>query len=153
MERYQMSNTGSPSNFIDVQDGKLVNVTDDKNYQQLNSLNLNIDSNVTKHHLTDDTIDNVFSLYLNSIEGNMILTTMEWNDLVTLTRDVDGVRPTKIWRLEWQDVSGDIVHTSFNGQLQTLRPTRPNAGLHEVYFQIQADEAISIVVNPPREES
>lgn len=140
-----MSAVGVEANFVDVQSGSLENVTDAKIYTQLQNMNLDIDSNVEKNQLTDDTIDNVFSLYMSFIEGNIILTTTEWSDLVTLTQDIDGVRPIKEWRISWKNNSGNETTTSINGQMQTLRPSRPNVGYHTFYFRIQGKESIEVV--------
>ena len=66
-----MADVGVQSNFVDTQDSKLTNFTDSLTYTQLTDLEPDIDSNVTKHQLTNDTIDNVFSLRMNSLQGNM----------------------------------------------------------------------------------
>jgi len=140
-----MVGVGTQSTFIDTQDSNLTNLTDSKTYTQLTDLMLDIDSNVTKHHLTDDTVDNVFDLYANGIQGNMWVTTGEWADLVTLTIDVDGVRPIKIWTLQWGDQSGNTKDTSINGQLKTLRPIDSGIGAVQLFFRIEGDEALSVV--------
>ena len=93
-----MVNVGSQANFVDTQQATLTNVTDSLTYIQITDQEINIDSTVTKHHLTDDTVDNVFDLYANYIQGNMWATTSEWAALVNLTVNVNGVRPTKIGR-------------------------------------------------------
>ena len=57
-----MVDTGVQANFVDTQQITLTNTTDSLTYIQITDFETNIDSNVTKHHLTDDTVDNVFDL-------------------------------------------------------------------------------------------
>ncbi len=140
-----MVNVGTQATFIDTQDSNLTNTTDSKTYTQLTDLILDIDSNVTKHHLTDDTVDNVFDLRVISIQGNMWITTGEWLDLTTLTVDVNGVRPIKIWTLQWVDQSNNSLNTSINGQLKTLRPIDSGIAAVQLFFRIEGDEALSVV--------
>ena len=94
-----MADAGVQANFVDTQQITLTNITDSLTYIQITDFETNIDSNVIKHHLTDDTVDNVFDLYDNYIQGNMWATTPQWAALVTLTVDVDGVRPSKSWQV------------------------------------------------------
>jgi len=137
-----MSNVGIQDNFVDTQDSILKNETDAKTYIQLTDLILDIDSNVTKHHLTDDSVDNVFDLRALSIQGNMWLTTEEWFDLLTLTVDVEGVRPVKKWSLLWTAQSGDSQEVLFDGQLKTLRAIDSGIGAVQLFFRIEGDEII-----------
>ncbi len=140
-----MSNVGLQDNFVDTQDSILTNLTDNLTYTQLTDLVLDIDSNVTKHQLTDDTVDNVFSLYMNSLQGNMWVTNPEWAALLALTVDVDGVRPSKVWTLSWTDQSNVIVTTAFNAQLKTLRPIDIGIGPLQLFFRLELDEVVGIV--------
>jgi len=117
-----MVNVGVQDNFVDTQKSILTNISDSLTYDQITDLVTDIDSNVIKHQLTNDTIDNVFSLRMNSIQGNMWITNPEWAALLALTVDVNGVRPSKVWNLEWTDQSNSIVTTTFNAQMKTLRP-------------------------------
>lgn len=135
-----MVNTGLPQNFVDTQDVTLTNVTDSLTYTQLTDVNFTIDSNLEKNQLTDDTIENVFSLRMISIEGNMTITNPEWAALLALTVDANGIRPVKIWQVNWVDASGTTVSTEFNGQLQTLTPTDSGLGAATLFFRIQSDE-------------
>lgn len=139
-----MGNVGSQDNFVDTQNSKLTNITDSLTYTQLTDLVADIDSNVTKHHLTDDTVDNVFDLYSNFIQGNMWVTNPEWAALVVLTVDVAGVRPSRIWQLELIDQSNTVVTTSINGQLKTLRLIDIGIGVIQLFFRIEGDEVLSI---------
>lgn len=141
-----MSNVGSQDNFVDTQFSKLVNVTDGLTYIQLTDTILDIDSNVTKHQLTDDTIDNVFSLYMNSVQGNMWVTLPEWSALVNLTKDVAGVRPIKSWELNWVSQSNTQRKTTFNAQMKTLRPIDNGIGAVQLFFRLELDEAVSIAL-------
>jgi len=140
-----MVDAGSQDNFVDTQGSILTNLTDSLTYIQLTDLVLDIDSNVTKHQLTDDTIDNVFSLYMNSVQGNMWVTNPEWAALLALTVDVDGVRPSKSWTLSWTDQSNVIVTTAFNAQLKTLRPIDIGIGPLQLFFRLELDEVVGIV--------
>lgn len=139
-----MGNVGLQDNFIDTQDSILTNLSDSLTYTQLTDLVLDIDSNVTKHQLTDDSIDNVFSLYMNSLQGNMWITNPEWAALLALTVDVDGVRPSKIWTLTWTDQSNVVVTTAFNAQLKTLRPIDIGIGPLQLFFRLELDEVVGI---------
>jgi len=140
-----MVDVGVQANFIDTQDSILTNVSDSLTYSQLTDLILDIDSNVTKHQLTDDTIDNVFSLYMNSLQGNMWVTNPEWAALLALTVDVNGVRPSKVWTLTWTDQSNTVVSTAFNGQMKTLRVIDSGIGAIKLFFRLELDHAAGIV--------
>lgn len=140
-----MAAVGLQDHFVDTQDSILTNVSDSLTYTQLTDLVLDIDSNVTKHQLTDDSIDNVFSLYMNSLQGNMWVTNPEWEALLELTRDVDGVRPLKLWTLSWTDQSNIVVTTGFSAQLKTLRSIDIGIGSLQLFFRLELDEAIGIV--------
>ncbi len=139
-----MSNVGIQANTVDTQQVTLTNVTDNDTYIQATIVNFIIDSTVEKNQLSDDTIDNVFSLYMNSIEGNMRVTTPEWAALVTLTADVDGVRPQKIWRIDWTNDSDDALSTSFVGQLKTLRQIDSGIGKIEIFYRIESNQTVSV---------
>ncbi len=139
-----MSAVGSPANFVDTQDVSLTNVTDSLSYTQLTNVSFDIDSNVEKNQLTDDTIDNVYSLRMNSIEGNMLVTNPEWAALVTLTVDVAGVRPGRLWEVSWNDASNTNVTTTFFGQIKTLRPVDSGLGWVTLFIRIEANQTVSV---------
>jgi len=139
-----MADVGSQANFVDTQDAKLTNLSDSLTYIQITDMILDIDSNVTKHQLTDDRIDNVFSLYMNSVQGNMWVTNPQWAALLALTVDVSGVRPSKAWTLEWTDQSGTVVTTAFNAQMKTLRPIDSGIGAQKLFFRLELDEVVGI---------
>ena len=139
-----MINVGAQANFVDTQDSILTNLTDALTYDQLTDLVLDIDSDVIKHQLTDDKIDNVFSLRMNSLQGNMWITNPEWAALLTLTIDVNGVRPLKEWTITWTDQSNIIVTTAFNAQMKTLRPIDSGIGALQLFFRLELDEVIEI---------
>jgi len=139
-----MVNVGSQANFVDTQDSVLTNVTDSLTYTQLTDLVPDIDSNVTKHELTDDTIDNVFSLRMNSLQGNMWVTNPEWDALETLTVDVAGVRPKKVWNLVWTDQSTTVKTSAFNAQMKTLRPIDKGIGAVQLFFRLEADGTVVV---------
>jgi len=132
-----MVDVGSSDNWVDTQNAILSNDTDSLTYLQVTDLVLDIDSNVTKHQLTDDRIDNVFSLYMNSVQGNMWVTTPEWLALLALTVDSNGVRPSRDWTLEWTDNSNNTITTTFNGQMKTLRPIDRGIGSIQLFFRLE----------------
>ena len=132
-----MVDQGIPAEFVDTQDVSLTNTTDSITYLQLTNVVFDIDSTVEKHQTTDNQIDNVFSLYMNSIEGNMRVTTPDFNPLFILTVDVSGVRPLKLWSVAWTDGTGNTVTTSFNGQMKTLRPIDSGLGVVDLFFRIK----------------
>ena len=136
---------GVQANFVDTQQSILTNTSDGLTYDQLTDLVVDVDSNVVKHQLTDDTIDNVFSLRMNSIQGNMWVTNPEWEALVELTLDVNGVRPSKVWTITWTDQSNTEVTTAFNAQMKTLRPTDRGIGAVQLFFRLEGDQAVGVV--------
>ena len=140
-----MVDVGVPQNFVDTQDVSLENLTDSLTYTQLTDVNFTVDSNLEKNQLTNDTIDNVFSLRMISIEGNMVVTNPEWAALLDLTIDVAGIRPAKIWTVSFTDATGTTVSTAFNGQMQTLTPTDIGLGSVTLFFKIQSDEVAGII--------
>ncbi len=139
-----MGDVGVQDNFVDTQESVLTNLTDALTYIQLTDLVTDIDSNVTKHQLTDDTIDNVFSLRMNSIQGNMWVTNPEWAALVVLTVDVAGVRPIKEWELKWVDQSSTSVTTTFNAQMKTLRPIDSGIGAVQLFFRLEGTNSVVV---------
>ncbi len=139
-----MSAVGVPANFVDTQDVSLENVTDGDIYTQLTNVRFDIDSLVEKNQLTDDTIDNVYSLRMNSIEGNILITNPQWADLVLLTVDSAGVRPGRLWKVSWDDASGTNVNTTFFGQIKTLRPIDAGIGFVSLFFRIEATQVVSV---------
>jgi len=140
-----MTDIGDQSEFIDTQDVSLRNSTDDnKIYIQLTDVVLDIDSNVTKHHLTDDTVDNVFDLRAISIQGNMVVTNDAWVDFVNLTVDIDGVRPIRDWVITWMSQSDNDTVTEIQGQLKTLRAIDSGIGAVQLFFRIEGSEALTI---------
>lgn len=141
-----MVNVGIQANTVDTQKVTLTNFTDSLTYAEATIVNFDIDSIVEKNQRSDSTINNVFSLYMNSIEGTMRVTVPEWAALVVLTLDVNGVRPVRVWNVAWTDDSDNVVTTSFNGQLKTLRTIDNNPGKLTLFYRIEADTVISVVV-------
>lgn len=140
-----MTDVGEQENFVDTQQSILTNNDDAKTYIQITDLIMDLDSNVTKHQLTDDTIDNVFSLSMSSVQGNMWVTTKEWADLVALTVDVNGVRPIKEWQLAWVDQDDEDKTTIFNAQMKILRPIDSGIGALKLFFRLELNEVVSVV--------
>lgn len=139
-----MADVGLQDNFVDTQQFKLTNVTDSLTYLQITDVTLDLDSNVTKHQLSDDTIDNVFSLYMSGVQGNMWITNPEWDALVVLTVDVAGVRPIKSWNLIQIDQSNTTKTTTFNAQLKTLREIDRGIGVVQLFFRLELQEAVVV---------
>ena len=139
-----MVDVGSQANFVDTQKVSLVNTSDSKTYVQITDASWEIDSTVTKHHLTDDQVDNVFDLYANFIQGNMWVTTPEYPDLIALTVDVAGVRPTKVWQIVITDQSGLSNTITINGQMKTLKLIDTGIGAVKLFFHIEADQALGV---------
>ena len=139
-----MGDVGNLLNFVDTQQFKLTNVTDALTYIQLTDVILDLDSNVTKHQLTDDTIDNVFSLYMSGVQGNIWVTNPEWPALVVLTIDVAGVRPVKSWNLIQMDQSNTLKTTTFNAQLKTLKEIDRGIGAVQLFFRLELTEAVVV---------
>lgn len=140
-----MVDVGIPQNFVDTQDVSLTNVTDSLTYLQLTDVIPDITSTVTKHQLTDDTIDNVFSLRMNSIQGNMVLTTPQLAALVTLTVDVAGVRPLRIWTVAFTGAGGLSTSLVFEAQLKELRPIDDGSDSVRMFFRLEATAVVSVV--------
>ena len=136
---------GSRSNYVDTQDVSLENIADSLIYTQLTDVKFTVDSSVEKNQLTNDTIDNVFSLRMISIEGNMVITNPQWAALLALTIDSGGIRPVKAWKVSWTDAAGTTVSTAFNGQMQTLTPIDSGLGAVTLFFRLQSDEVAVIV--------
>ena len=138
-----MTDVGFQKDFIDTQKAILTNITDAaRTYIQLTDLVMDLDSNVTKHQLTNNTIDNVFSLSISSVQGNMWLTTNEWLLLVGLLVDSNGVRPIKSWKLEWTDQSNVTKTTTFVAQMKTLRPIDSGIGAIKLFFRLELNESV-----------
>jgi len=135
-----MADVGVIDNFVDTQNSTLTNVSDSLTYLQLFNLTVDTDSNVTKHQLTNNTIDNVFSLSLNSIQGTMKVTTPELPALVELTKEVNGIRPIKLWKLTFTDYSNNIILTTFEAQMKTLNIVDSGIGAIDVSFRLEATE-------------
>jgi len=130
---------GAEKDFVDTQGVKLT--ANSVEYTQLTNLDFQIDSNIEKHQLTNDTIDNIFSLHMDYIQANMILTTGELAGLQVLTKDVNGVRPKHDWALSLNDSSNVTkILTLKNGQVKTLRVTDPGISYVEIFIRIEGSE-------------
>jgi len=72
--------------------------------------------------------------------------TEEWNDLVTLTVDVNGVRPIFPWKLDWTDQSTTTITktTTFNAQMKTLRPIDSGIGAIKLFFRLELTESVAV---------
>ena len=139
-----MVDAGLEQNFVDTQGISLTNATDGLTYIQLTDVDFLIDSNVTKHQLTDDRIDNVYSLYMNYIEANITLTTPEVAALVLLTKDVAGVRPTNVWTLNMDNSNDEAELISLNGQVKTLRIIDVGISVTKLFIRIEGDETVTV---------
>ncbi len=139
-----MSAVGVEKNFVDTQGVSLTNIEDNLKFTQLTNVDFQIDHNVTKHQLTDDTVDNVFSLYVNYIECNITLTTPEMAALVALTVDVNGVKPVRDWTLTLNDSDNQTINISLNGQIKTLRIIDSGISVVKLFIRIEGDEFLNI---------
>ncbi len=139
-----MVDVGLKTDTVDTQDVALTNVSDSKTYLQLTDVIPDISSNVTKHQLTDDTIHQVFSLRMNSIQGNILLTTPEIAALVVLTVDVAGVRPIKTWSVAFTDGVGSTTSLVFNAQLKDFRLIDSGIGVATMFFRLEATESVAV---------
>ncbi len=128
------------ANWVDAQGVSLTNLSDAKTYVQLRNVITDMDKNVTKHQLSDNTVENVYSLAMNSIQGNIILTTGEITEWTVLFLNSD----TKVWQVSFTDSSGVIVNLSFNGEVKTFQPIDDGEGDVSHFFRIECDEAIGI---------
>lgn len=134
-------NVGLISNTVDTQDVSLENVTDGLIYSQLRNVIVDIDRNVTKHQLTDDSIDNMYTLFMNSIQGNILLTTLEISGLVALAVSL----ATKTWKVEYTDADKNSRSISFVAQLKIFRPEDTgDRGPVEFFFRLEAEETIVV---------
>jgi len=141
-----MVNVGLQENFVDAQESTLTNRTQDLTYIQITDTILNIDSNVTKHQLTDNTIDNVFSRYMASMQGNMWVTLPEWLALTDLTVDVNGTRPVNVWELKWISQADVRISTVFAAQMKTLQIIDRGIGSVQLFFRLELTEEIQIEI-------
>jgi hypothetical protein len=134
-----MADLGDIKNTIDTQNAILGDGTN--TYKQLYNCKINLDSNVSKHQLTDDTVHNVYSLNMISIEAVIVLTTVQWASLVTLYNSKDS----KAWNLTWTDAATISKTTTFSGEIKTLSPI--DVGLGPLTFSIVIECNHSIVVS------
>lgn len=135
-----MPDVGIVSNFIDTQDAKLTNTTDNKTYIQLLTSTLFLDNNVSKHQLTNDTIDNIYSLNMISLEGVMVLTRSEWADLVSIYNS----KTQKIWSLAWKDATNVTITTSIVGEIKLLTPIDSGEGALTLSFRIEGIQTVAV---------
>jgi len=139
-----MSSIGLEKNMVDVQDVTLTNITDSKTYTQLKNVRLDIDRKVTKHQLTNDTIDNIYSLQMNSIEGNIYLTTPDFADLATLASTLD----TKTWEVAYSDSNGDNVKLRVSAQLKTLKVDDGDENDTSIFiFRLEGKETVGVTTS------
>lgn len=139
-----MADVGVEKNFVDTQGISLTNDSDAKTYKQLTNVSFDVDSNVRKHQLTDGQVDNVFSLFMNYIQADITLTTTELGDLITLTRDVAGVRPIKLWSVSMNDSDNQTTNISFSGQVKTLRVIDAGISVTKIFLRIEGREALGV---------
>ena len=136
--------TGLEKNFVDTQGVSLTNIEDNIVLTQMTDVDFQIDHNVTKHQLTDDTVDNVFSLYVNYISCNVVLTTPEMIALGKLTVDINGVKPVRDWTLKLNDSNNETIDISLNGQIKTLRIVDSGISMVKYFLRIEGDEFLNI---------
>ena len=125
---------------VDTQDATLQNTTNSETFTQLTNLFFDISSNLTRHQLTDDTIDNLWDLRVNAIEGDMILTVPEITKWVGYTLHSNGKPPIKVWVLTYTPVAGSADTLTFNGQVSTFRPSDSGSNVLTYHFRIEGTD-------------
>ena len=139
-----MADIGVEANFVDTQRVSLTNTSDSNTYTQVTNVIFNLDRSVRKRQLTDDTIDNLFSGYDNFFEGDMVLTTPQYNALQQLTILSNGTLLTKIWELKYTDFSNSILTITINGQMKSLPIIDVGLGTVKVHFRIEGDQILVV---------
>jgi len=99
---------GSRINYVDTQDISLEVSTENLIFTQVTNVKINRERNVDTNYLTNDTVERVSNLEIPSIEGDVVLTTLQipqWNVYLTPTVD-SGVLPTRDWTIKLTDQTG-----------------------------------------------
>lgn len=136
-----MTDVGSQANFVDTQDVSLTNLTDNLTYTQLTDVQLILTKMVNKHQLTDDTIDNMFSLRMVSMRANIVLTNPEIATLLTLYSS----SVSKIWIIEYIDFSNTSIKLTVNGQIKDFHIIDSGDSAIRAFIHLECDEVIGIV--------
>ena len=135
-----MADVGLEKNLVNSQDVELTNVGDSKTYIQLMNVEMDIDRKVTKHQLTNDTVQNVYSLFMNGMQGNIALTTPQVADWTTLATSL----ATKEWQVKFFDSNNQSVSISFDAEVKTFRPIDDGETDATHFFRLEADGVITV---------
>lgn len=136
-----MADVGLTSDFVDTQDVSLTNVTDNLTYKKLTDVILDMNKNLEKNQLTDNTVDNLYSLFMNGIEGNIRLTTLELDAWTALFISSE----TKVWQVSYTDADNDTKSISFNAEVKTFRLIDFGLGWVNQFFRLESDEVVTVV--------
>jgi len=127
----------SENQFVDTQDVRIENVTDNKIYKQALSANpIEVMHAVEMNRLRDNRVEKLFDLTDAKWEIRMILTEPDFNELFTLSIPASGVLPTKEWKITLTSQSGTSVNLSGDASLSMLRVIDTGVGVVEVVIQL-----------------
>ena len=135
-----MANVGLEKNLVNSQDVELTNVGDSKTYIQLMNVEMDIDRKVIKHQLTNDTVQNVYSLFMNGMQGNIALTTPQVADWTTLAISL----ATKEWQVKFFDSNNQSATIAFDAEVKTFRPIDDGETDATHFFRLEADGVLTI---------
>lgn len=133
-----MVDAGEWAERVDTQDVSLINVTDSLTFKQLLNVFPDISASLTRHQLTDDTIENLWDLRVTFIEGDIVLTTPEITTWVAFTLQTNNKPPVKTWRLSYKPISGATVTVDISGQVSVFRLIDTGRGVALYHFRIEA---------------
>jgi len=136
-----MADVGSQANFVDTQDVSLTNTSDSLTYTQLTDVQLILTKNLVKHQLTDDTIDNVFSLKMISLRANMVLTNPEISALLVLYSS----SATKVWTIKYIDFSNTTKSIAINGQIKDFNILDSGENVVRAFIHLEGDHVVGVV--------
>lgn len=136
--------------FIECQKAVLYNTTlEDDNvnppvlpieFIQLFDFKLNLTKNVTKHQLTDNTIDNMYSLLMDSIEGKIVLTITDLEYWLARFKSSQ----TDDWKITYTDDQGVEKSLAFKGEVAVFDNIRPEDDDITFFFRIECTESVVI---------
>ena len=127
----------SENQFVDTQDVKVENVTDNKTYKQAMSANpIEVIHAVDMNRLRDGRVEKLFDLTDAKWEIRMIVTEPDFNDLFTLSIPVSSVLPTKEWKITFTSQSGTSVNLKGDASLSMLRVIDTGVGVVEIIIQL-----------------
>jgi len=135
-----MVDAGVQANFVDTQDVTLTNVPDSLTYTQLTDVELILSRTFTKHQLTDDTIDNIPSLKMISIRGNMVLTNPEIPALVDLYISSEA----RLWKIDYTDFSNTNKNITTSAKIFDFHIIDSGADVTRAFIHLEGNEVLSV---------